>query len=56
MIPWILFTKRGFLLDRQYYYTEILERLRKRVMQGCPNIVKNWILHHSNTPAMQRSQ
>jgi len=51
LIPWVLFTKSGFLLDRQHYYTEILERLRKRVTQGHPNIAKNWILHHNNTPA-----
>jgi hypothetical protein len=35
----------------QYYYTEILEKLRKRVMQVCPNIAKNWFLHHYNAPA-----
>jgi len=35
----------------QYYYTEILEKLRKRVMQVGPNIAKNWILHHYNEPA-----
>jgi hypothetical protein len=51
LIPWVLFTKSGFLLDRLYYYTEILERLRKRVMQGHPNILKNWILYHSYTAA-----
>jgi len=33
----------------QYYY-DILERLRKRVIRVCPNIAKNWILHH-NAPA-----
>ena len=35
----------------QYYYTEILERLRKRVMQVRPNTAKNQILHHDNAPA-----
>jgi hypothetical protein len=35
----------------QYYYTEILERLRKRVMRFRPIIQKNWIFHHNNAPA-----
>jgi histone-lysine N-methyltransferase SETMAR len=36
----------------QYYYTEILEKLRKRVMWVCPNIAKNRILHHDNAPTI----
>ena len=35
----------------QYYYKDILERLRKRVMRVRPNIATNWILHHDNAPA-----
>ena len=35
----------------QYCYKDILERLRKRVMQVQPNIATNWILHHDNAPA-----
>jgi len=35
----------------QYYYKDILERLRKRVIRVCPNIATNWILHHDNAPA-----
>jgi len=35
----------------QYYYTEILERLRKRVMWVCLKIAKNQILHRDNVPA-----
>jgi len=35
----------------QYYYKDILERLRKRVIQVRPNIATNWILHHDNAPA-----
>ena len=35
----------------QYYYTDILERQRKRVMRFRPNNGKNWILHHVNAPA-----
>jgi DNA-directed RNA polymerase subunit H (RpoH/RPB5) len=35
----------------QYYYTEILEKLRKRVMHVHPNIAKNRILHHYIVPA-----
>jgi hypothetical protein len=34
----------------QYYYTEILERLRKRVMRVRRNIAQNWILRHDNVP------
>ena len=35
----------------QYYYKDILERLRKRVIRVRPNIATNWILHHDNAPA-----
>ena len=35
----------------QYYYKDILERLRKRVIWVRPNIATNWILHHNNAPA-----
>jgi len=35
----------------QYYYKDILERLRERVMRVRPNIARNWILHHDNAPA-----
>ena len=37
--------------DNQYYYIEILERLKKRVMRFRPNSAKNWNLHHNNGPA-----
>jgi len=35
----------------QYYYKDILERLRKIVMRVRPNITTNWILHHDNALA-----
>ena len=35
----------------QYYYKDILERLRKRVIRVRPNIATNWILHHDNAHA-----
>jgi len=35
----------------QYYYKDILERLRKRVMRVRPNIATNWMLLHDNAPA-----
>jgi hypothetical protein len=35
----------------QYYYTEIFERLRKRVVRVHPITQKNWILHHNNVSA-----
>jgi hypothetical protein len=34
----------------QYYDTEILERLRNRVMRVRRNIAQNWILRHDNVP------
>jgi len=35
----------------QYYYKDILERLRKRVIRVRPNIATDWIRHHENAPA-----
>ena len=32
----------------QFYYCEILERLRRRVVRVRPSIANNWILHHDN--------
>ena len=34
----------------QFYYREILERLRKRVVRVRPSIADNWLLHHDYTP------
>ena len=34
----------------QFYYREILERLRKRVVRVRPNLTNNWMLHHDNVP------
>ena len=34
----------------QFYYHEILERLRKRVVHVRPSIANNWMLHHNNAP------
>ena len=34
----------------QFYYHELLERLRKRVVRLRPNIANNWMLHHDNAP------
>jgi len=50
LIPWVLFTKSGYLLNR-YHFTEIRERLKNRVMGVRTNMAKNWILHHDNAPA-----
>jgi len=36
--------------DNQYYYKDIFERLRKRVVWIHPNFATNWILHHDNVP------
>ena len=34
----------------QFYYREVLERLRKRVVHVRPSIADNWMLHHDNAP------
>jgi hypothetical protein len=34
----------------QFYYHEVLERLRKRVVRLRPSIANNWMLHHDNAP------
>jgi len=34
----------------QFYYREILERLRKRVVRVRPSIADNWLLRHDNAP------
>ena len=34
----------------QFYYREILERLRKRVVRVRTSIADNWMLHHDNAP------
>jgi len=34
----------------QFYYREILGRLRKRVVRVRPSIANNWMLHHDNAP------
>ena len=33
-----------------FYYREILERLRKRVVRVRSSISNNWMLHHDNAP------
>ena len=34
----------------QFYYCEILERQRKRVVCMQPRITNNWMFHHDNAP------
>ena len=34
----------------QFYYREILERQRKRVVRVRQSIANNWMLHHDNAP------
>jgi len=34
----------------QFYYREILERLRERVVCVRPSIANNWMLHQDNAP------
>ena len=34
----------------QFYYCEILERLRKRVVRVRPSIANNWMFYHDNAP------
>ena len=35
----------------QFYYREVLERLRKRVVRVQPSTADNWMLHHDNAPS-----
>ena len=34
----------------QYFYREVLERLRKHVARVRPDIKEKWMLHHDNAP------
>ena len=43
------FVPQGHTVN-QFYYREILERLRKRVVRVRPSIADNWMLHHDNVP------
>jgi len=43
------FVPQGHTVN-QFYYCEILERLRKRVVRVRPSIADNWMLHHDNAP------
>ena len=43
------FVPQGHTVN-QFYYREILERLRKRVFRVRPSISDNWMLHHDNAP------
>jgi len=43
------FVPRGHSVN-QFYYREILERLRKRVVRVRPSIADSWMLHHDNAP------
>jgi len=43
------FVAQGHTVN-QFYYREILERLRKRVVRVRPSIANNWMLHHDNAP------
>ena len=45
----IEFVPQGQTVNR-FYYREILERLRKRVVRVRPSIANNWMLHHNNAP------
>ena len=41
------FVPQGQIVN-QFYYCEILERLRKRDVHVRPSIANNWMLHHDN--------
>ena len=43
------FVPQGHTVN-QFYYREILKRLRKRVVRLRPSITDNWMLHHHNAP------
>ena len=43
------FVPQGHTVN-QFYYREVLERLRKRVVRVQPSTADNWMLHHDNAP------
>ena len=43
------FVPQGHTVN-QFYYREVLERLRKRVVRVRPSTADNWMLHHDNAP------
>ena len=43
------FVPQGHTVN-QFYYREILERLRKRVVRVRPSIADNWMSNHDNAP------
>ena len=43
------FVHQGHTVN-QFYYREVLERLRKRVVRVRPSIADDWMLHHDNAP------
>jgi len=43
------FVSQGHTVN-QFYYREVLERLRKRVVRVGPSTADNWMLHHDNAP------
>ena len=43
------FVPQGHTVN-QFYYCEVLERLRKRAVRVRPSIADNWMLHHDNAP------
>ena len=43
------FAPQGHTVN-QFYYREVLEGLRKRVVRVRPSIADNWMLHHNNAP------
>jgi len=43
------FVSQGHTVN-QFYYREILERLRKSVVRVRPSIADHWMLHHDNAP------
>jgi len=43
------FVPQGHTVN-QFYYREVLERLRKRVVHVRTSIADNWMLQHDNAP------
>ena len=43
------FVPQGHTVN-QFYYREILEKLRTRVVRVLPSIADNWMLHHGKAP------
>ena len=46
----MIFSMSVTLVVKFFFYKDVLERLRKRVIRVRPDIVDKWMLHYDNAP------